>query len=141
MPSHHARRHLTKQTGITDLLNEPAKYPGSSGTRNLADNLSDLRAQVAANHRGIVLVNELIDECGLDVVVAYMQHIQQNAEVAVREMLTAKAKDTPTEFQQPDGKVVLHATDHLDDGSPITLAVTIDPTDGSAVFDFTGTGP
>ena len=30
---------------------DPAKYPGSSGTRNLHDNISDLRAQVAANHK------------------------------------------------------------------------------------------
>lgn len=51
-------------------------YPGSSGTRNLHDNLSDLRAQVAANQKGINLVHELIDEYGLEVVQAYMAHIQ-----------------------------------------------------------------
>ena len=36
---------------VTKELMEPAKYPGSSGTRNLHDNISDLRAQVAANHK------------------------------------------------------------------------------------------
>lgn len=61
---------------VIDKFNEPAKYPGSSGTRNLHDNLSDLKAQVAANHKGIKLVCELIDEYGLDVVQAYMAHIQ-----------------------------------------------------------------
>lgn len=41
--------------GITDLLMAPSQYPGSNGTRNLYDNLSDLRAQVAANQKvGVV---------------------------------------------------------------------------------------
>ena len=57
-------------------LNEPGKYPGSAGTRNLHDNLSDLRAQVAANQKGINLVQELMDEYSLPVVQAYMAHIQ-----------------------------------------------------------------
>ena len=61
---------------MTEALNDPAKYPGSSGTRNLHDNLSDLRAQVAANQKGITLIRELIDEYGLDVVQAYMAYIQ-----------------------------------------------------------------
>jgi 5-oxoprolinase (ATP-hydrolysing) len=63
------------------------RLPGCSGTRNLSDNLSDLRAQVAANTRGIALVRGLIAEHGLRVVHAYMRHIQANAEAAVREML------------------------------------------------------
>lgn len=54
----------------------PAQYPGCSGTRNLHDNLSDLRAQVAANRRGSQLVGELIDSYGLAVVQAYMGYIQ-----------------------------------------------------------------
>lgn len=54
----------------------PGNYPGSSGTRNLKDNISDLQAQIAANQRGIKLVSELIDEYGLEVVQAYMMHIQ-----------------------------------------------------------------
>ena len=54
----------------------PAQYPNSSGTRNLHDNLSDLRAQVAANQRGSQLVGELIDSYGLAVVQAYMGYIQ-----------------------------------------------------------------
>lgn len=54
----------------------PAQYPDCSGTRNLHDNLSDLRAQVAANQRGSQLVGELIDGYGLAVVQAYMGYIQ-----------------------------------------------------------------
>lgn len=50
--------------------------PGISGTRNLSDNLSDLKAQVAANNKGISLVGDLIQEYGLPTVQAYMHHIQ-----------------------------------------------------------------
>ncbi|KAI8432873.1 hypothetical protein MSG28_013799 [Choristoneura fumiferana] len=75
---------------LTEELMRPAKEEGCSGTRNLADNLSDLKAQVAANQRGIQLVGELIGQYGLDVVQAYMGHIQKNAELAVRDMLKVK---------------------------------------------------
>jgi len=61
---------------LTEALMAPAQYPDSSGTRNLHDNLSDLRAQVAANQRGSQLVGELIDSYGLAVVQAYMGYIQ-----------------------------------------------------------------
>lgn len=126
------------EQGITTLLQEPAKYPNSSGTRKLSDNLSDLRAQVAANQRGIVLVNELIHECSLDVVLAYMEFIQANAESAVRDMLRVVAgKHAPDTGARV---ATLQATDYLDDGSPITLTVTIDKASGDSVFDFTGTG-
>ena len=46
---------------LKEALMAPAKYPGSSGTRNLHDNLSDLRAQVAANHKVSLKVLILID--------------------------------------------------------------------------------
>lgn len=72
---------LQMQTqGITDLLMAPAKLkdkiPNISGTRNLSDNISDLKAQVAANNRGISLVKELIKEYSLEIVQAYMTFIQ-----------------------------------------------------------------
>lgn len=62
----------------------PAQHPDCSGTRNLHDNLSDLRAQVAANQRGSQLVGELIDSYGLDVVQAYMGYIQVATESTTR---------------------------------------------------------
>uniref|UniRef100_A0A8D1GV27 5-oxoprolinase, ATP-hydrolysing n=1 Tax=Sus scrofa TaxID=9823 RepID=A0A8D1GV27_PIG len=126
-----------QEEAVTEALRAPGKIPGCSGTRNLHDNLSDLRAQVAANQKGIQLVGELIGQYGLDVVQAYMGHIQANAELAVRDMLRAfgssrQARGLPLEVS---------ADDHLDDGSPIRLRVQINPSQGSAVFDFSGTGP
>ena len=122
------------EAGITRILQAPAALPGCSGTRNLSDNLSDLRAQVAANQRGIRLMGELIAQYTLPVVQAYMRHIQDNAEVAVREML--QELSTRLGLQEVDR---LHAQDFMDDGSELRLALTIDRRDGSAVFDFTGT--
>ena len=124
------------EAGVTAILQSPAKYPQCSGTRNLSDNLSDLRAQVAANQRGIRLMGELIGQYGLDVVQAYMRHIQNNAEQAVREMLTELSNSRG--LREMD---TVRATDFMDDGSAIRLALTIDRRDGSAVFDFTGTTP
>ena len=69
-----------QEDGITKLLLAPGelkdKIPGISGTRALNDNLSDMKAQVAANNKGIGLVHALIEEYTLDVVQAYMHHIQ-----------------------------------------------------------------
>uniref|UniRef100_A0A1B6DS29 5-oxoprolinase n=1 Tax=Clastoptera arizonana TaxID=38151 RepID=A0A1B6DS29_9HEMI len=120
---------------VTAALKAPGLIPGSSGTRNLQDNLSDLKAQIASNQKGINLVVELIDAYGLDVVQAYMGHIQKNAEIAVRDMLREIGKKALATA----GDSVLSAIDYLDDGSQICLTVTIDIEDGSAVFDFKGT--
>lgn len=129
-----------QEEGITELLLAPGRLshviPGMSGTRNLSDNLSDLRAQVAANTRGIALVHALIREYSLAVVTAYMAHIQHNAEQSVRLML----KHFSLRQGLPEVGTV-YAEDQLDDGSPIRLAVTVDRRDGSATFDFAGTGP
>ncbi len=57
-------------------FNFPKTYPGCSGSRNLSDNISDLKAQIAANKKGIDLINQLIEEYGLNVVLSYMKHIQ-----------------------------------------------------------------
>ncbi|XP_076810844.1 5-oxoprolinase-like [Clavelina lepadiformis] len=95
-------------------------------------NLADLRALVAANQKGIHLVQELISCYGLEVVQAYMAHIQHHAEVAVRNLLRDVSMTT-------DG--VLRASDQMDDGSVINLRVEIDLKEGSATFDFEGTSP
>lgn len=119
---------------ITELLyNEPAQHPGCSGTRCLADNLNDLKAQIAANQKGINLISSLIEDYGEEVVDFYMKSIQDNAEQSVRKLL----KKISERFQGQD----LTAVDYMDDGSPIKLKVVIDAENGEAVFDFTGTGP
>lgn len=121
-----------QEEGITEILMSPGKIQGNSGTRNLRDNLSDLRAQVAANNSGIRLLTELVGEYGLATVEAYMHFIQRNAESSVRQMLKEFAAKHGTKS---------HAIDWMDDGSPIELTITIDPDNGSALLDFTGTGP
>ena len=119
---------------ITELLyDEPAQYPECSGTRCLADNLNDLKAQIAANQKGINLISALIEDYGEEVVQFYMHNIQDNAELSVRNLL----KDVSQRFAGQD----LTAIDYMDDGSPIKLKITIDALKGEAVFDFAGTGP
>jgi 5-oxoprolinase (ATP-hydrolysing) len=119
---------------ITELLlTEPAQYKGCSGTRCLADNISDLKAQISSNMKGINLISTLIEEYGEEVVNFYMVNIQNNAELSVRNLL----KDVSRRFQGQD----LSAIDYMDDGSPIKLKITIDAEKGEAVFDFNGTGP
>jgi 5-oxoprolinase (ATP-hydrolysing) len=130
-----------QEEGIRRRLLSPAQVtpapgrPPISGTRLLADNISDLKAQVAANQKGIELVLEMVDHYGLDVVQAYMGHVQDAAEEAVRNRLKELSKSKG--MQAVD---TVEAVDYLDDGSPIALALTIDRRDGSAVLDFTGTG-
>lgn len=82
--------------------------------------------------KGSQLVNELIDAYGLQVVQAYMNHIQRNAEVAVQDMLKSIGK----RIKQRTSKTSAHAVDYLDDGSVIKLHVDFDVESGKAVFDF-----
>lgn len=117
-----------QEEGITEILSNQ-KF---EGTRNLKDNLSDLRAQVAANNSGIRLLQSLVNENGLENVKAYMYFIQHNAETAVRKMLKR--------FASAHG-IRATAIDHLDDGTPIQLVIDIDSRTGGACFDFEGTGP
>lgn len=119
---------IFQEDGITEILTNQ-KY---GGTRNLKDNISDLRAQVAANNSGIRLLQSLVSENGLENVQAYMHFIQHNAEMAVRTMLKTFASTHGSRAS---------AIDYLDDGTPIQLTIDIDPTTGSACFDFNGTGP
>lgn len=115
------------------MLEEPAQYPGCSGTRCFRDVESDLQAQIAANQKGINLIHSLVAEWGLDMVQRYMEYIRTNAEMAVRSLLKDVAKRMGTNR--------LHALEHMDDGTPIELNVDINADEGSAVFDFEGTGP
>ena len=118
---------------IKHLYDEPASFPGCSGTRTLSDNIADLKAAVASNQKGIELIRSLIKEFTWPVVQLYMKAIQENAAQAVRQLLKSFAA-------QYEGGV-LESTEVNDDGIPFQLKVTIDKDTGDAVFDFTGTGP
>lgn len=115
------------------LVDGPAQYEGCSGARCVTDNISDLKAQIAANARGISLIQGLFAEYGVETVQKYMYAIQHTAERAVRDLLKGL-------YKKYDGEP-LEAIDYMDDGTPIKLKVTINGSDGSAVFDFAGTGP
>ncbi|KAL9932364.1 hypothetical protein V8E36_008843 [Tilletia maclaganii] len=115
------------------LVHDPAQYPGCSGSRCFRDVESDLKAQIAANQKGIGLIQMLVEEWGLQTVQDYMAHIRANADYAVRNLLREVAEKQKTDE--------LRAVDYMDDGTPIQLLVKIDKQQGSAVFDFEGTGP
>jgi 5-oxoprolinase (ATP-hydrolysing) len=131
-----------QEAGITEILLAPGKIPRRAGeqpiagTRRLEDNLYDLKAQVAANQKGVDLLKEMIGHYGLDVVLAYMGHIQANAEAAVRAMVV-KLMDARGMGESG----TLHALDYMDDGSPIEVTITLHRRDRSIDVDFTGTGP
>lgn len=114
------------------MVTKPAKYPGSSGCRNIRDVESDLKAQIAANHKGIQLIHAIVEDYGLETVQEYMYHIRTNAEMSVRNLL----RDVVVRA----GTNKLSAVDYLDDGTPIQLSVEIDKEKGSAILDFEGTG-
>ncbi|KAL4776363.1 Hydantoinase B/oxoprolinase-domain-containing protein [Aspergillus nidulans var. acristatus] len=118
---------------IKRLYEEPASFPGCSGTRTLAENIADLKAAVASNQKGIELIRALVKEFTWPVVQLYMYAIQENAAQAVRDLLK--------QFAAKYEGGVLEATEYNDDGIPFKLKVTIDKDTGDAVFDFTGTGP
>lgn len=126
-----------QEKALIEALQAPGKVPGCSAARTISDNIADLNAQIAANRKGIQLVTSLIEEYSLDVVHAYMQHIQNTAELCVREMLKRVGK----KVLETTGKSRLTGTDYMDDGTVIQLAVDINVEDGSAIFDFEGTGP
>ncbi len=93
--------------------------------RNIDENMADLEAQIAANATGIREVHRMIDTFGLDVVSAYMKHVQANAEASVRRVI-GKLKNS--EFTYP-----------LDSGQVIKVAISVDTNADEATIDFTGT--
>jgi 5-oxoprolinase (ATP-hydrolysing) len=105
----------------TRALLAAARYPA----RNPGQNLADLRAQVAANQKGVDELRKMVAHFGLDVVQAYMGHVQDNAEEAVRRVIGALG----------DGAFTLP----LDNGARIQVAIRVDASSRSAEIDFTGT--
>lgn len=113
------------------LVDIPAKYPGCSGTRRLSDNISDVKAQIAANRKGIALIRALIAEFGVETLLMYMKAIQDNAASTVARMLEKIVNSHD----------VLSCRDYMDDGSYIDLEVYRDPDDNKVVFDFANSSP
>ena len=97
------------------------RYP----VRNVEQNLADLRAQVAACTKGVEELERMVEHFGLDVVRAYMRHVQDNAEESVRRVIGALS----------DGEFAYA----MDNGAVIRVAITVDRAARSAVIDFTGT--
>ena len=97
------------------------RYP----SRNIDQNLADLQAQVASCTRGIGELKRMVAHFGLGLVRAYMQHVQDNAEEAVRRVL-----DVLT-----DG----HFEYEMDSGATIAVTISIDKAAREATIDFSGT--
>lgn len=115
------------------LLEEPAKYPGCSGSRRISDNISDLKAQIAANNKGIQLIAKLMNENGLKTIVKYMKAIQDNAAETIKRML----KQLTLHF----GATTFFGEDFMDDGTLIKLKVSLNIEKEEFIFDFDGTSP
>ena len=100
---------------------------GPHPARNVAQNLADLRAQVASCQKGSEELAAMVSHYGLDVVQAYMQHVQDNAEAAVRQVIGVLS----------DGEFVYE----MDSGARVQVAIRIDHARRAATIDFTGTSP
>jgi 5-oxoprolinase (ATP-hydrolysing) len=105
----------------TVALLSSGRYP----VRNVQQNLADLQAQIAANEKGVQALREMVAHFGLDVVRAYMRHVQDNAEESVRRVIGVLQDG---EFELP-----------LDNGALIRVQIRIGADRRSAKIDFTGT--
>ena len=100
-----------------------AKYPA----RNPDQNIADLKAQIAANEKGVQELRRMVGHFGLDVVKAYMGHVRDNAEESVRRVIDV-LRDGEFEYE-------------MDEGSLVKVKITIDHATRGATLDFTGTSP
>ncbi|MCW2307055.1 hydantoinase B/oxoprolinase family protein [Rhodobium gokarnense] len=99
------------------------RYP----VRNITQNIADLKAQIAANEKGVQELKKMVGHFGLDVVKAYMGHVQDNAAESVRRVIDA-LKDS--EFEYP-----------TDQGAVIKVKISVDREKREATVDFSGTSP
>ena len=90
--------------------------------RNTDHNIADLKAQIAANEKGIIELRKMVRHFGLDVVQAYMRHVQDNAEESVRRVIDA-LHDSQYSYK-------------TDQGAEIKVAISVDPTARTATDDF-----
>lgn len=113
---------------LRDRLSQ-TPYPA----RNPNQNLADLQAQIAANNKGVQELQDMVGQYGLSTVQAYMQHVQDNAEQAVRRVIGQLCKQA--------SRGPLNCKVPMDCGADINVSITLNPTDNSAIVDFTGTSP
>ena len=113
---------VLREAEMVALL-QSGEYP----SRNPQQNMADLKAQIAANEKGVQELGKMVANFGLDVVQAYMGHVQDNAEESVRRVIT----------RLKDGAFTLP----LDNGAQIQVAIRVNVAQRSAVIDFTGTSP
>ena len=111
------------QKAAAEALLRGAKYP----VRNVAQNMADLAAQIAANATGLAELQRITAQFGLQTVHAYMGHVQDNAEESVRRVLDV-LKDCAFTYV-------------LDSGQQIAVRIAVDAKARSAVIDFAGTSP
>ena len=107
----------------TIALLSSGKYP----CRNVAQNMADLRAMIAANEKGVQELRRMVAHFSLDVVHAYMRHVQDNAEESVRRVINV-LKDGAFEYP-------------MDHGAIIKVAIRFNQEKRTAVIDFTGSSP
>jgi 5-oxoprolinase (ATP-hydrolysing) len=104
------------------LIDHP--YPA----RNPQQNIADLKAQIAANEKGVAELRRMVEHFGLAVVQAYMGHVQDNAAESVRRVLERLPDDSAYEYPTDTGQI-------------IKVRITIDREKRQATVDFTGTSP
>ena len=115
-------RGVLREQEMVALL-KSGQYP----SRNPQQNMADLKAQIAANEKGVQELRKMVAQFSLPTVLAYMNHVQDNAEESVRRVIT-KLKNG--EFTLP-----------LDNGAQIKVAIRVNTQNRSAEIDFTGTSP
>jgi 5-oxoprolinase (ATP-hydrolysing) len=106
-----------------DQLLSGGKYPA----RNPLQNINDIKAQIAANEKGVQELRKVIEQFTLPVVHAYMQHVQDNAAESVRRVID-RIHDSSFEYE-------------MDQGTWIKVKITVDKEKRGATVDFTGTSP
>ena len=116
---------LVRNGQLQETMLRETLASGPWPARNPEQTIADLRAQIAANEKGVQELHTMVSYWGLPTVQAYMQHVQDNAEAAVRRVITALK----------DGQFTLP----LDNGAKICVRVSVDAQQRSATIDFTGT--
>jgi 5-oxoprolinase (ATP-hydrolysing) len=116
---------LVRDGGLREAELNAQLGSGRWPARNPAQTIADLRAQIAANEKGVQELQAMVAQFGRATVAAYMRHVQDNAEESVRRVITALNNG---EFTLP-----------LDNGARIAVKVTVDAPNRAATIDFTGT--